>query len=284
MTDPRNVVITGANSGVGLETAVALATIGDRVVMCCRNPAKAEAAARQVRERSGSDAVEVVALDLASFASIRNAAETLADLTPTIDVLINNAGLILSTRTTTAEGFETTFGVNHLGPFLLTSLLEGPLRSARAPRIVNLSSMAHFMAVGGLHFDDLQTTRHYNGWVAYSRSKLANIHFTQELARRWPDVAVNAVHPGSVATGFGRDGDTRGVSSVAMKLAPLVSLTPAQGATTSIYVATSDEGRNITGRYWAKSHTARTAPWARDRDADARLWSMSEQYVAAGHP
>jgi NAD(P)-dependent dehydrogenase (short-subunit alcohol dehydrogenase family) len=281
---PRNVVITGANSGVGFETAVGLALAGDRVVMCCRNPAKAEAAAAQVRDRSGSDRVELVPLDLASFDSIRSAADALAELTPTIDVLINNAGLILSERTTTAEGFETTFGVNHLGHFLLTSLLEPQVRGADAPRIINLSSMAHMMAVGGMNFDDLQSSRHYNGWLSYGRSKLANIHFTQELARRWTDVAVNAVHPGSVSTGFAADGDTRGITALAMKAAPLVSITPIQGAATSLYLATADAGRRITGRYWSGSKTKRTAPWARKPDADKRLWDVSEQLIAAGHP
>lgn len=284
MTEPRNVVITGANSGVGFETAVALALAGDRVVMCCRNPAKAADAAGQVRDRSGSDRVELVPLDLASFASIRAAAATLQELTPTVDVLINNAGLILSERTTTVEGFETTFGVNHLGHFLLTTLLEPQVRAAAEPRIINLSSMAHTIAVGGLNFDDLQSTRHYNGWLAYGRSKLANIHFTQELARRWTDVAVNAVHPGSVSTGFAQDGDTRGVTALAMKLAPLVSITPMQGASTSIYLATAENGRRITGRYWSGSKPRRTAPWARNAESDRRLWTLSEELVAAGHP
>jgi NAD(P)-dependent dehydrogenase (short-subunit alcohol dehydrogenase family) len=284
MPTPRNVVITGANSGVGFETAVGLALAGDRVVMCCRNPAKAADAAAQVRERSGSDRVELVPLDLASFESVRAAAAALGDLTPTIDVLINNAGLILSERTTTVEGFETTFGVNHLGHFLLTSLLESQIRAADEPRIINLSSMAHMMAVGGLNFDDLQSSRHYNGWLAYGRSKLANIHFTQELSHRWPDVAVNAVHPGSVSTGFAGDGDTRGLTALAMKAAPLVSITPMQGASTSIYLATADAGRRVTGRYWSGSRTRRTAPWAHNPIADRKLWDVSEQLIAAGHP
>jgi NAD(P)-dependent dehydrogenase (short-subunit alcohol dehydrogenase family) len=277
------VVITGGNSGIGLETAVALASVGDRVVVCCRDGAKAEAAAADIRGRSGSDLVEVVALDLASFASIRAAAADLAERTPTIDVLINNAGLIVSSRGTTTEGFETMFGVNHLGHFLLTKLLEPQIRAAAEPRILNVSSVAHHWAVGGLHFDDLQSERSFNGWVVNGRIKLANIHFTQELARHWPDVAVNALHPGTVVSGFGRDGDTAGLSARLLAAAPLVAVHPSAGAATSVFLATAEEGRRITGRYWARRRLGHTSVWARDRDADERLWAASEELVAA-HP
>ena len=284
MATRRNVVITGANSGIGLETAAALASAGDRVLMCCRNPAKAEAAAEHVRTRSGSTEVEVVPLDLASFASIRACAADLAERAPVIEVLINNAGLILSKRTTTTEGFETTFGVNHLGHFLLTTLLEPQLRAATTPRVINVSSAGHWGAIGGLNFDDLQTTRFYNGWLVYCRSKLANVQFTQEMARRWTGVAVNALHPGAVHTNFGLEGDTAGVSALMMKGAELVTITQAEGALTSIHLALTDDGVNSTGGYWKKCRRARTAPWAHKPDEDRKLWEMSEQLVAAGRP
>ncbi len=275
----RNVVITGANSGIGLETAVALAARGDRVVICCRSAERAAVALEDIRARSGNDEVAVVPLDLADSASIRSAAAELSTL-GTIDVLINNAGLILSSRSETVDGFETTFGVNHLGHMLLTLLLESPLRAARDPRVINVASVAHWFAVGGLDFDDLQTTKRYNPWLAYGRSKLANVHFTHELARRWPDVAVNCLHPGSVNSGFARDGDTTGPLEVFLRAMPLVSLDAAAGAATSVFLATSDPGRRITGRYWVRNHIGRLAPPARRREDDEALWETSVTLLA----
>jgi NAD(P)-dependent dehydrogenase (short-subunit alcohol dehydrogenase family) len=282
----RTVVITGANSGIGLETAVVLAQLGDRVVIACRSAERADAAVAVIRTRSGSDAVESVELDLADFGSIQTCATELATRTPEIDVLINNAGLMLSERETTAQGFEATFGVNHLGPFLLTQLLRPQITAASEPRVINLSSLAHMWAIGGLKFDRLNGGKRYHGWLAYGRSKLCNIYFTQELASRWADdgVAVNALHPGSVNTRFGQDGDTKGLSGLLMKLAPLVTISPERGADTSVFLATSDSGGEQTGVYWSKRRPGRTAPWAKRPAAAAELWDVSEQYVAAGHP
>lgn len=285
MSDQRTIVITGANTGIGLETAVALATMGDRVVIACRNPTKALAALGDIRARSGGD-VESIALDLSSFESIRAAAAGLAELTPRIDVLINNAGGILSKRSVTSEGFETQFGVNHLGHFLLTTLLETQIKAAPAPRIINVSSMAHWGAIGGMKWDNLQSSKRYSGWVAYFRSKLANVLFTRELAARWGSdgVITHALHPGSVRTDFGQTGDTSGLSGLLMKAAPLVSITPVVGALTSIFLATSPTALATNGGYWAKSKPARTAPWAKDDDESRRLWTTSEALIAAGHP
>ncbi|HKY15686.1 MAG TPA: SDR family oxidoreductase [Microthrixaceae bacterium] len=286
MTPTRTTVITGGNTGIGLETAVGLASLGDRVVICCRNATKATAAVEEIRIRSGNDCVEWVPLDLASMASVRACAAVLAERAPVIDVLINNAGLILSTRQETENGFESTFGTNHLGHFLLTTLLEPQVTAAAAPRVINVASIAHCIAVGGLDFDDLQTSRRYYSWFAYGRSKLANIYFTQELARRWAraGVKVHALHPGPVNSHFGRDGDTRGIDGVLMKLAPLVMISPEKGARTSIWVATSPEGGLQTGAYWVRCRRGRLFPWAK-RPADARrLWEISERFVAQGHP
>jgi NAD(P)-dependent dehydrogenase (short-subunit alcohol dehydrogenase family) len=281
----RTTVITGGNSGIGLETAVALATLGDRVLICCRNEEKAKAAAEDIRLRSGNDSVETVVLDLTSFASVRAAAADLGERAPVIDVLINNAGLVLSRRQETVDGFEATFGTNHLGHFMLTMLLEDQIRAAPRPRIVNVSSIAASMAWGGLNFDDLQARRRYIGWLAYARSKLANVFFTQELAHRWPDVAVNSLHPGPVATHFGHDGDTSKLEAFAMRIgSKLVMVTPERGAATSIFLATAPEGERETGMYWVRCRHGRLPPWTKRPEDARRLWEVSERYVAQGHP
>lgn len=280
----RTVVITGANAGIGKETAVALASAGDRVVMACRSPERAEAALAEVRQRSGSDAVEVVPLDLASFASVRAASDRLHDRCERIDVLVNNAGVIMSERTTTVDGFETTFGVNHLGHFLLTSLVGDLVEAAPSARVVNLSSVAHWWAAGGLDFEDLQSIRLYSVWLAYGRSKLANLLFTTELSRRWRDagVSVSAVHPGHVASGFGTDGDTRGGTRRLIDVgARYLAIPPDQGADTVVWLATSPAGADLerSGTYWFSRRPARRAPWATRLTDAARLWRESEQLV-----
>jgi len=283
---PRTVVITGANSGIGLETAAALAAQGERVIIGCRNAAKADAAVEEIRRRVPEALIDQVPLDLASFESIRTAAASIVEATEVVDVLINNAGLILSRRAETSEGFETQFGVNHLGHFLLTMLLEDRLKAAAEPRIVNVASLAHWSAVGGLKFDNLQSIRHYNGWVAYGRSKLANVLFAKELAERWgaDGVVAHALHPGVVRTEFGQDGDTGGASALMVKAGEVITITPAEGARTSIYLASAERARETNGGYWAASKPARCAPWARDAAAAARLWDVSEQLIEAGHP
>ncbi len=279
-------MITGANTGIGLETAAALAAQGERVIIGCRNAAKADAAVAEVTRRVPDALIEQVPLDLASFESIRMAAARIVDETEVVDVLINNAGLILTERTETAEGFETQFGVNHLGHFLLTMLLEGRLKAAAEPRIVNVASLAHWSAVGGLNFDNLQSGKRYNGWVAYGRSKLANVLLAKELARRWGSdgVVAHALHPGVVRTEFGQDGDTRGASAALVKAGEFMTITPAEGARTSIYLASAEQARETNGGYWAASKPARCAPWAKDAVAAARLWDVSEQLIEAGHP
>jgi len=283
--EQRTIVITGGNTGIGLETAVSLASAGERVVIACRNPAKAEAAVTEISTRSGSGDVESVALDLASLASVRSCAEELARRCERVDVLINNAGLIQSGRDTTVDGFEMSFGVNHLGHFLLTDLVGDLVKSAPTPRVINLASMAHWFAVGGLNFDDLQSVRFYNVWVAYGRSKLANILFADELGRRWHDagVCVSSVHPGVVRSGFGQDGDTRGITDGLLDVSRAFSITPDRGADTSVWLATSTAGADLerSGTYWANRKPALRAPWARKKIDAARLWAESEELIAS---
>jgi NAD(P)-dependent dehydrogenase (short-subunit alcohol dehydrogenase family) len=275
------VVVTGANTGIGKETAVALARSGARVVITSRDAAKGAAAVRDIRRDAGSDDVDVLALDLADQRSIRAFADELLGRTDRIDVLVNNAGIVLGQRTETADGFETTFGVNHLGTFLLTDLLLERITASAPARIVNVSSHAHKQARKGLDFDDLQSERSYKPFAVYAKTKLANIYFTNVLAERLDGtgVTVNAVHPGFVASRFGRDGDGGKLGEIAMVLGRPFALSPEKGARTSVWVASAPELADTTGGYFYKSAPAATSRAAQDPDAARRLWDVSEQLV-----
>jgi len=279
--DGRVVLITGGNAGIGKETAVALASVGARVVFTARDEARGSDARTEIRTRSGSDEVEVMPLDLARFASVRDFAKRWGDEHDQLDVLVNNAGLILNSRRQTDDGYEMTFQVNHLGPFLLTQLLRDQLVAGDDARVVNVASDAHSSARRGLDFDDLQSTRHYRGFRVYGKTKLANILFTRELARRWADTGVtaNAVHPGFVASSFGRDGDTGRFGALLFPLLKPFALSPEQGARTQVYVASAPELAGITGGYWVKSAPATPSAAAQDDAAAARLWQVSEELV-----
>jgi NAD(P)-dependent dehydrogenase (short-subunit alcohol dehydrogenase family) len=275
------VVITGGNSGIGKESALALAGLGDTVVLACRNQTKAEAAAAEIRRASGADNVHVVSLDLADLASVQACADQILARWERLDVLINNAGGIWSSRSVTSQGFEQTFGVNHLGPFYLTGLLLGRLKDSDGARIVNVSSFAHHAAVSGMGWDDLQSQRHYSSFGAYSRSKLANLLFTRGLATRLAGTAVtaNAAHPGAVRSGFGMDGDLGGISGWANRVVRPFEITAAAGASTVVYLAVSPEAAGTSGGYYARSKPARA-------DVEAsRLWTATEQLLTeAGFP
>ncbi len=275
------VAITGANAGIGKETAVALAGMGATVVMTSRDPGRGTDALAEVRERSGSTAVDLMQLDLASFESIRACAAGLLDRHDRLDVLVANAGLVMSKRTETVDGFETTFGVNHLGHFYLTSLLFDRLRTGDPSRVVVVSSAAHKMVRRGLDFDDLQCTRHYRAFDAYSRSKLANVYFTRELARRLADSGsiANAAHPGYVASHFARDGDFY-LEPVIKLGARLFAVSPEEGARTSVYLASSPEVEGVTGGYYVKCRPATVSTIAQDDIAARRLWDASEALIA----
>jgi NAD(P)-dependent dehydrogenase (short-subunit alcohol dehydrogenase family) len=277
----KTVLITGANSGIGKETAVALARAGATVVFTSRDPEKGERAAADIRQRSGAD-VALMPLDLASFPSIRALADGFLQRYDELHVLINNAGLILTERTETEQGFETTFGVNHLGHFLLSQLLLDRIKASAPARIVNVASRAHRFARSGLDFDDLQCTKSYGGMQAYGRSKLANIYFTRELARRLEGagVTVNAVHPGGVNTGFARDGDTSGLYSLLWTIAKPFLRSPEKGAETSIFVASTPDLDGVTGKYFVDSKEAQPTSVAQDDEAARRLWEASEQLIA----
>jgi NAD(P)-dependent dehydrogenase (short-subunit alcohol dehydrogenase family) len=269
-----------------LETAVALAAAGAEVTITSRDAERGEAARAEVVERAGVDAdrVEVMALDLASTNSIRAFAKAFLAAHPRLDVLVNNAGLILSERTTTEDGFETTFGVNHLGHVLLTELLLDRLKESAPARIVVVASEAHKFALDGLKFDDLQCERHFFSYRVYGRSKLANILFTRALAERLEGtgVTVNAVHPGSVATRFARDGDTAFLTALSTFVARPFSRTPEEGARTQVHVASAPELADVSGAYFCNSKRAdrRLSRAARDGAAAERLWTVSRELLA----
>jgi retinol dehydrogenase-12 len=280
MSNERVAVVTGANVGIGLETARGLAQQGYRVFMAARNEAKGQAAVADVQGSVPGAQVELLKLDLASLASVRAAAAAVKAKAPQVHLLVNNAGLILSERQETEDGFESTFGINHLGHFLLTTLLMDSF--APGVRVVNLSSEAHRMSKG-LDFDDLMRSRRpYQGMPAYADSKLANILFTRSLAKRLKGGGVaHAVHPGVVRSGFAADGDVKGAFAVLVKLGGPFMLTPAKGARTSLHVATSPDAATDSGRYWARSKPKRPARAAQDDAAAEQLWSVSEALVGS---
>jgi NAD(P)-dependent dehydrogenase (short-subunit alcohol dehydrogenase family) len=278
----KNIVITGANSGIGREAAVALAGMGAHVVITARDARKGEAARKEIIDRSANKDAEVVALDLASVASIRACATDLLDRFDHLDVLVNNAGGTLSRRRVTDDGFEMTFGVNHLGHFLLTNLLLERIEKSAPARIITVASGAHLAARRGLDFDDLQCERsRYRGFQVYCRSKLANVLFANELARRLDGTGVtsNSMHPGYVHTNFAREGDTGAFGWVSHWFGRPFSISPEKGADTIVYLASSPDVEGVTGQYFYKRALARMSNQAEDPEAQRRLWEVSEQLV-----
>jgi retinol dehydrogenase 14 len=281
------VVITGANVGIGFETAVGVAEQGATTVLACRNQAKAEAAAKEVTARTWNDDVHVVPLDLADLASVRKASDDILAGWDRLDVLVNNAGGTWTQRQFTAQSIEYTIGVNHLGPFYLTNLLLPRLRAASPARVVSVSSFGHHFTRDGMGFDDLQSERRYEGMEAYCKSKLANVLFVRELARRETETGVtaNAAHPGWVRSSFGMDGDTTGLVGLGMHALRPFQISPRRGARTSVYLASSPEVAGKTGEYWVRSKPGHMSRSARDDAAARRLWDESEQLLAtAGFP
>jgi NAD(P)-dependent dehydrogenase (short-subunit alcohol dehydrogenase family) len=275
----KTVVVTGANTGIGFETAAALAGQGAHVVLTSRDAAKGKAAVGEIERRHPGADVTVMSLDLARLADVRRFASDLAARYPRLDVLVNNAGLILGERSTTQDGFETTFHVNHLGPFLLTNLLLPKLKAAAPSRIVNVASIAHRW--GRLDLDDLQSEKSYRKMRVYGTTKLCNILFTRELARRLGSTGVtaNALHPGNVRSGFGKDGDTRGLFALGVKMNVLFSRSPASGASTSIFLASSPLVAGTTGGYFVNSKPSKPSAAGRDDEAARKLWERSAELV-----
>jgi len=275
----KRALVTGANTGIGKWTAVGLAERGFSVLVHARSPEKGRAAVDEIRGLSGNPSVGLVLADLSSLDAVRALAAAVLEQCPRLDVLVNNAGLISTRRVETVDGFESTFAVNHLAPFLLTNLLLGRIRASSPARIVTVSSRAHLSAA--LDFDDLDCRRGYAAMDAYARSKLANVLFTRELARRLAGsgVSANCLHPGVVRTEFGAGGELGGVMGIGWYLMQPFLLSPRQGAETSIYLATSPDVEDVTGEYFDRRRVARTASPARDMAAASRLWRVSAERV-----
>ena len=275
----KTVVVTGATNGIGYVTARELAAQGARVILVARDPRKGARAAARIEEAAGGGAVEFACADLSSQAEIRRLAAEIADAHDRIDVLINNAGAIFARRRLSADGVEMTFALNHLGYFLLTQLLLDRLRAAPRARIVNVSSTAHRRAP--LDFEDLQCERSYRAQIAYGRSKLANLSFTYELARRLDGspVTVNALHPGFVRTGMGNG---NGIPfRVAVRLYQRLggAIDVEAGADTSIFLASAPEVEAVSGRYFVERREVASSDSSYDEDAARRLWEISMAMV-----
>ncbi|MAL96286.1 MAG: alcohol dehydrogenase [Haliea sp.] len=279
----KHIVITGPTAGIGRASALSLAADGADLTLLCRSPEKASALADEIVARGGCTP-RVVPLDMASLASVRQAAADCLGLDRPIDILLNNAGAIYTRRQLTVDGFEETLAVNHFAPFLLTGLLLPAILRAPQARIVNVASAAHAF-VRGMQFDDLQAERGYRMFREYGRSKLANILFTRELARRLAgrDVTVNCLHPGAVTTSLGSQN-----GGIASRLMPLLLKpffkSPEQGAETSLYLCTSDAVADTSGEYFVNCKPKRPKPWARDDEAAKRLWQISEESVGFQYP
>jgi retinol dehydrogenase-14 len=273
----RTVLVTGGSGGIGKETARGIAALGARVAITGRDVRRAGGAAADIRAPGGPP-VEVFVGDMSVQSEVRRlGAELLAGL-PRIDVLVNNVGGFWNSRHVTPDGLEHTFALNHLAPFLLTHLLAGRLIEAAPARVVTVSSDAQ--RLGRIDFDDLQGERSWSGQRAYNQSKLANLLFTYELARRLrgSGVTANAVHPGIVRTGFGAEDPGR-IQRVIMPFAPLLMKTPERGALTSIHVASSPEVEGVTGRYFANCRPRRSSRRSYDQDDARRLWTVSAGLV-----
>ena len=277
----RTVLITGGTGGIGRATAVGLASLGARVGITGRDRVRAEAAAAAIAKEAGNPAVDVFVADLSSQAEVRRmAAEVLATY-PRLDVLVNNVGGFWSHRHLTADGLERTFALNHLAPFLLTSLLLERLRSSAPARIVTVASAAQGM--GNVDFDDLMGERTYSGQRAYNQSKLANVMFTYELARRLDGTGVTAtvVHPGMTNTAFSAEEPSRLFAPLVAVMRPFMR-TPAKGAETPIYLASSPEASGITGKYFADRAAKESNKASYDRATTGRLWDVSADLVGLG--
>jgi NAD(P)-dependent dehydrogenase (short-subunit alcohol dehydrogenase family) len=276
----KQVLLTGASRGIGKATALALAKMGANLSLLVRDRALGEKVIEEIRASGAKGKVDLFIADLSSMKDIRRVAEEYKSKHDRLDVLLNNAGAINMDKEKTVDGFERTFATNHLGYFLLTEELLDLLKKSAPSRIVNVASEAH-RQVGGIDFDDpMFEKRGYGGFASYGQSKLANILFTRELAKKLEGTGVtaNSLHPGVIASGFGRN--NKGAFGWIMRnvAAPFLG-SEENGAKTSVYLASSPDVEGKTGLYWKSSHEARPTRAGQDDEAAKRLWKLSEELI-----
>jgi NAD(P)-dependent dehydrogenase (short-subunit alcohol dehydrogenase family) len=267
------VMITGANSGIGKATSLALAKMDATVVMVARNKERGEAAKAEIIKESQNNSVDLLLADLSSLESVQQLATEFRKKYSKLHVLINNAGLFNRKRHVTTDGYENTFATNYLAPFLLTNLQLGLLKASAPSRIINVSSVGHYN--GHINFEDLNLEKEYGGWKAYGQSKLALVLFTHELAKklRGSGVAVNALHPGTVATNIW----TRpfGPAGFITALPKLFMASPEEGAETIVYLASSPDAQSLSGEYLEKLKVKKSSEESYDEEIAQRLWDVS---------
>lgn len=273
-------LITGSNSGIGKETALGLARLGATVVLVCRDATKGEAARAEIAAKAGNDRVALLTADLAVQASVRKLADDFKSRYDRLDVLVNNAGLSLTERKLTPDGIESTFAINHLAPFLLTHLLLDNLKASPPARIVTVSSAAQ--GGGHINFEDLGFAKGYSEFKAYSQSKLANVLFTYELARRLDGTGVtaNCLHPGLVRSNFA--GQSKGFFGWMIRLSRPFQISSVQGAQTPIYLASSPDVEGVSGLFFSNKTPTKTSRESYDTSVARRLWEESARLTQVG--
>lgn len=271
-------IVTGSNSGIGKETALALAEMGAKVVMIVRNPNAGEKARREIIDQSGNEDVDMLIADLSSMDQVRRVAREFKEKYKRLDVLVNNAGGINNEYHTSVDGNEMTFAVNYLAPFLLSHELLDILKESAPSRIINVSSGAHTM--GKIDFDNLQSEKKYSSFRAYGNAKLMLVMSTYELARRLEGTGVtaNVLHPGVVHTNFGRSDGGR-VRKAMYKAFSVFAKSPKKGAETSVYLATSPEVNSVSGKYFSNSKEKRSSKISYDLELQQRLWKKTEEIL-----
>ncbi len=277
----KTILITGASTGIGLHSAIGLAKLGAKIVMVGRDQERTTQAVELVKSQTGNQAVSYLLADLSSLKEVRKLAQEFKNKYDALDVLLNNAGAIFLTRKVSVDGYEMSVALNHLNYFLLTDLLLDILKSAPSARIVNVSSRAHYR--GHINFEDLQSQHGYNGMRAYSQSKLMNVLFTYELARRLQGthITANCLHPGFVASNFA--GNNGWFARAAMKfMSGRISVE--EGAQCSIYLASSPEVEGVSGKYFNyDTQETRSSDESYNQSIAKQLWTVSEQLVAIGN-
>ncbi len=268
-------IVTGANSGIGKAVTNALAEAGATIAMICRDQEKGALALQEIQDKTKNTNLELFLADLSSQKEIRSLAQKLKERYPNIDILINNAGAINPHRVLTVDGIENTFAVNHLAYFLLTHLLLDRLKASRSPRVINVASEAQ--RTGKFFFDDLGLERNYTPGRAYSQSKLANVVFTYELARKLADtnIVVNAVHPGLVRTNFGAD--LSGFFGFIIRVLTPFMRSPEKGAETVVWLATASEEERVTGKYFSDKKPIQSSKISYNMNIARQLWQVSEK-------